>query len=203
MPIGALSWPPPLVRRPPEQMHFAFKAFCFGDLALRAVMATAIVTHLHNIDSFSAACCNTLASRMPAGALWWPPPSVCNLSLPQTFGTSHLDNRLFGRSFAFIVQSCVHNQLESIMFHIGHVNHRVSIRLQGHDTCAGAPAVLPLGRNPATLEQLRECNGLLDEVQKGLAAYLEKKRLFFPRCVPSSVLNLFASSRLHAVQTSH
>ena len=62
--------------------------------------------------------------------------------------------------------------------------------------------MLPLGRNPATLEQLRECNGLLDEVQKGLAAYLEKKRMFFPRCVLSSVLNLFASSWLHAVQTS-
>jgi dynein heavy chain, axonemal len=44
-----------------------------------------------------------------------------------------------------------------------------------------SPAALPLGRDPVALESLRECNGLLDEVQKGLTAYLEKKRLFFPR----------------------
>jgi dynein heavy chain, axonemal len=48
---------------------------------------------------------------------------------------------------------------------------------------AGAPAVLSLGRDPETLQRLRECNALLDEIQKGLAAYLEKKRLSFPRCV--------------------
>lgn len=45
-----------------------------------------------------------------------------------------------------------------------------------------APAALPLGRDDEALNSLRECNGLLDEIQKGLAAYLEKKRLFFPRC---------------------
>lgn len=41
--------------------------------------------------------------------------------------------------------------------------------------------VISFCADPRLLENLRECNKLLDQVQKGLSEYLETKRLAFPR----------------------
>ncbi|KAJ8333348.1 hypothetical protein SKAU_G00422440 [Synaphobranchus kaupii] len=47
--------------------------------------------------------------------------------------------------------------------------------------CVKDPKVLPATSLPGLLEKLQESNELLDKIMKGLNAYLEKKRLFFPR----------------------
>uniref|UniRef100_A0A663MA95 Dynein axonemal heavy chain 12 n=1 Tax=Athene cunicularia TaxID=194338 RepID=A0A663MA95_ATHCN len=47
--------------------------------------------------------------------------------------------------------------------------------------CAKDPKVLVATSLVGLLEKLQNCNELLDKIVKGLNAYLEKKRLFFPR----------------------
>uniref|UniRef100_A0A3B4Z7I9 Dynein axonemal heavy chain 12 n=1 Tax=Stegastes partitus TaxID=144197 RepID=A0A3B4Z7I9_9TELE len=47
--------------------------------------------------------------------------------------------------------------------------------------CVKDPKVLPATSLPGLLEKLQDSNTLLDNIMKGLNAYLEKKRLFFPR----------------------
>ncbi|XP_071374585.1 dynein axonemal heavy chain 12 [Centroberyx affinis] len=47
--------------------------------------------------------------------------------------------------------------------------------------CVKDPKILPATSLPGLLERLQESNSLLDNIMKGLNAYLEKKRLFFPR----------------------
>ncbi|GAX77074.1 hypothetical protein CEUSTIGMA_g4520.t1 [Chlamydomonas eustigma] len=43
------------------------------------------------------------------------------------------------------------------------------------------PACIPMASDIERINAIKEANRLLEEVQRGLAAYLEKKRLYFPR----------------------
>ena len=41
-----------------------------------------------------------------------------------------------------------------------------------------APQAIPIAQEPQRMHLLQQCNCLLEEVQRGLAAYLERKRLW-------------------------
>ncbi|CAJ1084997.1 dynein heavy chain 12%2C axonemal [Xyrichtys novacula] len=47
--------------------------------------------------------------------------------------------------------------------------------------CVKDPKILPATSPPGLLAKLQDSNNLLESIMKGLNAYLEKKRLFFPR----------------------
>lgn len=46
-----------------------------------------------------------------------------------------------------------------------------------------SPGCLEIAKDKARLDRLEEANVMLDVIQKGLAAYLEVKRLAFPRYI--------------------
>ena len=58
--------------------------------------------------------------------------------------------------------------------------------------CLCACQVLEACTAPGVLEKLTDSNGLLDKINRGLNAYLEKKRLFFPRLAQDARLEMWS-----------
>ena len=53
---------------------------------------------------------------------------------------------------------------------------------------------------PGMFDRLLDSNNLLDQINKGLNAYLEKKRLFFSRYALCKVVLFILTKRLHDVR---
>ncbi|XP_043569115.1 dynein axonemal heavy chain 3-like [Chiloscyllium plagiosum] len=72
----------------------------------------------------------------------------------------------------------IHSQIpeQGKMFDVVDTNWRLIMR----ESVKGANAMQVISQ-PQMLDKLREAESLLDDIQKGLNEYLEKKRLFFPR----------------------
>ncbi|GCB80233.1 hypothetical protein scyTo_0017113 [Scyliorhinus torazame] len=72
----------------------------------------------------------------------------------------------------------IHNQIpmQGKMFEVVDSNWRLIME----ESVKGANAMQVISQ-PQMLDKLKEAESLLDDIQKGLNEYLEKKRLFFPR----------------------
>ncbi|XP_067915582.1 dynein axonemal heavy chain 3-like [Heterodontus francisci] len=72
----------------------------------------------------------------------------------------------------------IHNQIpvQGKMFEVVDTNWRLIMK----ESVKGASAMQVISQ-PQILDKLREAESLLDDIQRGLNEYLEKKRLFFPR----------------------
>ncbi|XP_067861511.1 dynein axonemal heavy chain 3-like [Heptranchias perlo] len=72
----------------------------------------------------------------------------------------------------------IHNQIpvQGKMFEVVDTNWRLIMKESVKETSA-----MRVISQPQMLDKLREAESLLDDIQKGLNEYLEKKRLFFPR----------------------
>ena len=96
---------------------------------------------------------------------------------------------LSGLPSAEVILSCCHVTITVPLWSLSLSSHDQGKRFQIVDATWRAtmrraledPKALHAMRQPGLLARLTEANSLLDLIQKGLNAYLETKRLFFPR----------------------